>query len=657
VSSFRAGGATGFYFDREAASENVRHLERVAPGWTERVVADADRLRQGLVRLLGDDAFDIRAHAAASGERRAPIRWHDDVFSGYHWDPRTFYRQVPFPYGEAEAKVPWELSRFQHLPTLGMAYLATGLEEYAHEIVSEVQEWIDSNPVGRGINWVCTMEVAIRAVNWLWALQMIAGAAPMTDAFVTRFLASLVSHGNHISKNIEVYEGGITTNHTVADYVGLVYLGLLLPELDDAAAWADTGLRGMVESMAAQIGPDGVDFENSIPYHRLVLEMFLDVYLLALRHDRPMPEPYRASLERMLEFVWHYTRPDGLAPLVGDSDDGRLQILSDYFGWDPQDHRYLLGLGAAVFERDDFAALAAGAPGAIEQAVWFLGPRGSKRLEQPGPVPERESRAFPASGRFVMRIGGHYAIVSTDEVGSAGLGNHKHNDIFSFELCVDGVPIVVDNGSFLYISDPVWRDRFRATSAHSTLVVDGSEQNHMVGPFDMRLDARVSVADWSSTSELDFLDASHSGYERLAQPVTHRRRFWFRKEPFAWLVMDSLQGRGTHPVESYLHFAAGGELAGVTDQATRRAQEIEETLASLEASAGMTEGFEAHSSAALTYRNQDTTVLIVPVNWSAMTAEHGWASPRWGRREKAPAIRLAGQLAEGRSVGYIILPT
>src|SRR5205807_42473 len=122
----------------------------------------------------------------------------------------------------------------------------------------------------------------------------------------------------------------------------------------EASTWARTGRDGVLSCMREQVTADGVDYENSIPYHRLVLEMLISSHLLADRNGRPFPPHFCSLLERMLDYVHHYTRPDGLAPVIGDCDDGRLLILNDYFSWRPQDHRYLLAVGAGMFDRQDF---------------------------------------------------------------------------------------------------------------------------------------------------------------------------------------------------------------------------------------------------------------------------------------------------------------
>jgi hypothetical protein len=228
LSSFRTDGR--FFFDSGKAPRLAHEIDHLCPGWEGRVVADADRLVRRIVRVLSEDEVELSNWSGSVGI----LPWHEDFVHGYRWNRRKFFRRIEIPYGRADIKVPWELSRCQHLPTLGMAFAATGDPRYAQEVVAQITDWIASNPPGLGVNWRSTMDVAIRAVNWLWAFRLIADGYSCTDAFMTRLLSSLVRHGRHIEANIETYRQGITTNHTLADYVGLLFLGLLLPCLPEA---------------------------------------------------------------------------------------------------------------------------------------------------------------------------------------------------------------------------------------------------------------------------------------------------------------------------------------------------------------------------------------------------------------------------------------
>lgn len=648
VASFVGHGTQRFFFGPDQGRANVEHLEACVPGWREATLSDAARLLERKVRLLGAD--EIFVGETNDGQPGPLIRWHEDFDRLYKWDPAAYYKLVPIPYGRAEAKIPWELSRCQHLPTLGFAYLATGDECFAHEAVAQITDWIACNPPGCGINWACSMDIAIRAVNWLWAWHLIASSESCSSEFTTRLLASLGLHARHISTNLEVYDRGLTTNHTVADYAGLAYIGILLPEFHEAPAWREQAVVGLRSCMDTQIHDDGGAFENSTAYHRLVLELFLSPFLLARHNGLDFGPRYANSLEAMCEFVCSYTRPDGLAPLLGDSDDGRLHILSQYFRWHPQDHRYLLAVAGRVFARADFSAASDQAPGAEDEVTWLLGPAAPGRPGGSGAFAPPRSRAFPNCGRYIMRNGADYVCVNTDEVGTGGLGNHKHNDILAFELCVGGKPLLVDGGSYVYISDAAARDAFRATRAHNTLCIDNAEQNEMVGPFQMAPSTRVLLNAWRSTPSHDLLDVAHTGYERLTSPVRHRRRFVFAKDPFALLVLDEIEGSGSHQLDGFLHFSPEGRVR-IRD--IHGGSELRR-LAALARLAGLSLPGLSSATTSVEYVGRDRRVVTVLVGWPRVDIGDGWVAPRWGQRQRAPIVHMSGALRQHEPTAYLI---
>src|SRR5437868_3605040 len=68
-------------------------------------------------------------------------------------------------------KIVWELNRHQHFFTLGVAFCLTGDELFARTFVHHLETWMDSNPPGIGINWSSSLEVAFRAMSWIWAFH------------------------------------------------------------------------------------------------------------------------------------------------------------------------------------------------------------------------------------------------------------------------------------------------------------------------------------------------------------------------------------------------------------------------------------------------------------------------------------------------------
>jgi hypothetical protein len=316
-------------------------------------------------------------------------------------------------------------------------------------------------------------------------------------------------------------------------------------------------VEALVEEMDRQVHADGVDYESSLSYHRFVLELFTSAALLCRLNGIDLPETFWAKLEKMYAFTLHVTRPDGTVPQVGDADDGRLHILSDYGSWERTDHRYLLSIGAVLFTRADMKAHAGGFS---EDAFWLLGPEAATAFDtlEPASAP-LGSQAFPEAGFYIMRAGRSYVLACCNAVGTAGAGNHKHNDLLSFELYIGDRAFVVDPGAYIYTAEPQWRRRFRSTSYHNTVVIDGQEQNRFMRNSLWRLipDARPIIHQWHSTTDYDWLAAEHTGYHRFPCPVSHQRTFRFDKRSAQLQITDTLHGAGQHTAAWYVHFDHG----------------------------------------------------------------------------------------------------
>ena len=516
------------------------------------VIDDAERICRHEFNLLGSGVYDWGN----------PIDWHIDPVSGYRWPKRFFFELERLgAANRGDIKVPLELSRLQHLTTLGKAYQITKHERYAEEIVGQISHWWAENPCPYGVNWLFAMEVAIRVMNMLWGYLLIEDAPAVSDAFRTRLAASVFEHGQFILFNLEhgIRDNGavVNSNHYLTDVVGLLHIGLLCPGFVTAETWRNVGVTALIEEMDRQVQADGSDFESSVSYHRLVLELIVASALLCRLNGVELPGRFWAKLEKMFEFILAVTRPDGKVPQVGDADDGRLYILSDYGSQDHLDFRYLLAIGAVLFQRSDMKAHA---QGFSEDAFWLLGPSASAAFASlRNEAPQLASREFRDSGVYVMRRGDRYLLASCGVVGTAGLGNHKHNDLLSFELYAGDKAFIIDPGTYVYSRDSDWRNVFRSTHYHNTVVIDGKEQNNFEPNqlFRMAADSTVVVHNWITTAERDWLDVEHSGYTRLDPPVRHRRTFLFEKQAGTWEIADELIGPGDHTADWYFHFDHG----------------------------------------------------------------------------------------------------
>lgn len=550
VATRRSSGATYFDLDAAAVAQAVTAWPAMAAG----VVRAAERTMRHEFDLLGSGPFvpvDPDRPAIAGYQ---PIDWYLDPVRnlrfprGIHHKAWNLYEMRP---GNADVKYPWELARCQHWVTLGQAYRQTGDERFAGEIAAQLDDFVAANPVGIGINWTCTMDVGLRAVSWVVALDLVRSSASLDEAFWSRAYAALFDHGLFIRGNLEnTYE--VTSNHFLSNVVGLWFLAALFDTVDEGRAWATFARASLETEIDVQVLPDGADFESSVPYHRLVAELFLGSARLAEHRGQPLSAHYRSRAGDMVEYLAAVTRPDGLMPQSGDADDGRLHVCGGVSMTSPQDGRHLLGPAAVMFGRDEWMALGGEAAG--WEAAWW----GLPALRIPAIAAPIAARLFPDAGHAVVRDGGLYLLITNSIVGTKGFGNHKHNDQLGFEYHVNGTPIVVDPGSYVYTSDPAARNQFRGTAYHNTLMIDEVEQNEFNPEWLFRMfeKAQAEHVQFTAGAQVEYR-GRHTGYSRLASPVTHERSFDLDRASGRLEIVDRLSGAARHRLSWHFHFAPG----------------------------------------------------------------------------------------------------
>jgi hypothetical protein len=469
-------------------------------------------------RTLLESADAIAAHRfdlLGSGpvELGPEIDWSLDFKSGRRWPLEHRLLIEGFFFDDSDIKVPWELSRCQHLPLLAAAFKLSGERRYLDEMGAQLTNWIEANPVEMGPNWICTMDIAIRAANWVAALAICAEETS-GEAWGERAAQSLLLHGRYIRSHLETAEA--RTNHYLSDIAGLVVVAALFARGEEGAAWGRWAVDELIAEMEHQVREDGCGHEASIPYHRLVSELFL-CGTQAGESLRPgaFPDWYRERLGRMLDFVAAYTRPDGLAPQVGDNDDGRFLPLGEYGRTDFRSHLHLFGQASRPYE------------------------------------PATRSADFPAGGYYTMRHGDLYVLVRCGDTGVYGVGGHAHNDQLSFELCCGGTPLIMDPGTGTYYEDEDERLLFRSTGFHATLRVDEAEQNALPPwpRFPLGNRSRAEAIAWEADAERTSFAGRHHGFEALPDPAVHERRFELDGRRRELTIVDTVTSSGAHRLD------------------------------------------------------------------------------------------------------------
>ena len=582
----------------------VEMMNRRFPAEREAILSTAARAAAGRLDLLGYADLDFGA----------PIDWHLDPTTGAH-APRVHWSRIDSvrPIDGGDLKIFWEVQRTAHFVAFGQAYWLTDDHQYAEHFVTQALSWIDENPPGMGIGWAASLDVAFRAISWVWAIHLCAGSRELSPGALARMVKSLIEHGRHIEKYLSHYFSPNT--HLTGEALGLFYLGLAFPELRCAEQWRKLGLQILLEQLPRHVREDGVYFEQASYYHRYTTDFYTHLFALIRANGVSIAREDEQLLWRKLDalqthLLW-ISRPDGTWPLVSDDDGGRLIKFAPRAA---DDFRDTLAMGAAIFKRGDLKRTAGEAPAEL---LWLLGPEAVVCYDRvPAETPQGLSKGFQQSGFYVMRSGwerdSSYCLIDGGPLGSEQGGpGHAHADGLAIEVALNGTTWLVDPATFVYGANPEMRDWFRSTAAHNAATVDGENQSEIAGAFAWASQAACERIAFEDKGDTAVFFGATDGYERLDDPVTHERTVMLLRPQNAVIVRDRFVAEESHKYAIHYHSAAGCEARATGRRIEARSAEGADLVISL-----FVDRKEAAEGAA--------------------RIEPGWVSTCYGQRAAAP---------------------
>ncbi len=598
----------------------------------ERLPAECADLVCSATDTIVGHRFDLLGYQMLSFGN--PIDWHFDPV----WDrqsPLVHWSRIDAldPAVVGDSKVIWELNRHQWIVRLAQSWALTRDEQTAQACIGSIDAWLEANPPGTGINWTSSLEVAYRLISWCWTLVLLRDFPGLSGEWVMKVIAAIWMHAAHVRRYLSYYFSPNT--HLTGEALGLFYAGTLFPEFLDAPRWRELGTRILVAESRRQVSSDGVHFEQSTCYHRYTVDIYLHFLLLASHNGVTVPGAVVDCVRQMVEFLLAVRQPDGSIPAIGDVDGGTLLPLSRRR---PNDAAGLFATAAAMFHRSDFAWAA---NDIAPEMLWLMGLDGLRAFDALHPVPPAgpASRVFPVGGYAIMRNrwddDASQMIADIGPLGCPGSSGHGHADLLSVQCAIFGEPCLVDGGNFCYTPDAEWRDFFRSTAAHNTVVIDGRTQSEPAGPFGWHGRPQVRLREWRSNPRMDFLDAEHDAFSRRGDPIVHRRRILFVK-PRYWILVDDLVGTLPHQVDLTFQFAPLHVALGPN------------RWARAETPRGRALWVGPFTSAATSVRTTLKSGELRPIR--------GWVAPTYGERRPAPTLIYSVTVVPPWRILTLLLP-
>jgi len=504
------------------------------PGLAKNLAAASQPLRQEIADAA---RFILSGHFEALGvawPRRdisnqfPPEVWRLDPVTGGLWPGADKYCfDIPYRHERklGDIKYVWEFNRLQFLqPVAAHAGLTADREALAF-IEAAISSWYHANPPFRGLGWNSGIELALRAISLL-VVASLCGAS-LSAACTAQIRAILHAHQVWMSRYPSRFSSA--NNHLVAEIAGEFLIARAMPELPQAKRLEDKMRRLHTQEVSKQILGDGVGAEQSPTYGAFTAEFVLLCSLVAKASGQPLCATIDARLMQFAEYIAWLSNAEGRVPGICDDDEGRVVTLARH------EPAYAASVSAAI------AGHLGKPPAGPRPPEYDLRDALFGSADTGGSVP-LGLRTFADGGYTVVRETkrGHELDIVFDHapLGYLSIAAHGHADALSVIVSIDGTPLFVDPGTYLYHSGGKWRDWFRGTRAHNTLNIDGADQSTMSGAFNWSHKA-IATLESASGGENWNIVARHDGY-RKRFGADHRRTLSSTQDGFA--IRDELTG-------------------------------------------------------------------------------------------------------------------
>jgi len=514
-----------------------------SPLWKKALIAKANVILENKLSY-----FDLK-----ECHLETPINWHKDhsanIFSSLGHILSINYRDFD---KNGDCKLVWEPNRHHQLVVLARAYRVTDEIKYAKGVIEILSSWLEKNPYGKGMNWRSPLELSIRLINWVWAIDLIKDSGLFVGNIRQRILQSVFLHCRDV--NSKYSQGTSANNHLVGEAAGVYIASCYFNMMVDASQWRDKSKQILEREIQAQTFADGCTKEHAFSYQFFVYQFYLFTMLVGRWSHDPFTRSYSSTLQSIAKFIALIAEGGNDYPMLGDQDDGYVLDLGDHV----HNINALRDVSAYLFSDDVFLSPL---PELSESAFWLFNGRIERKHKQQINNINLHSMPFAISGYYLLQAGNiqdqNQASILFDcaELGYTAIAAHGHADALGIVLRINKNDLFVDTGTYDYFSYPKWREHFRKTKAHNCLEVDGLDQSVITGPFMWEQHAKPTLKLWQPSLTGGVVVASHNGYQRLADPVIHERSLELNTATKTIVISDMIQAQGEHRIVLYFHLS------------------------------------------------------------------------------------------------------
>ena len=261
-----------FFFESRESLKKNSNFKTVIP-----VKTGISKFKQGVFTFFSSTEFNLGKN----------YDWITNPETGYQYDINKHWSEIEDLSQEAgDIKYVWEKSRFSFLYDIIRYDLQSG-EDQSKFVLSEIENFIELNPINQGPNYKCSQEISLRTLNWTFAIYFYKNSEHLSEELFQKIINHIHWQLHHVNNNINFSRIAVRNNHAITETLMLYLSNLLFPFIPETKVWSQQGKKWFEEEIAYQVYDDGTFLQFSMNYHRVVVQLLTwGIQLAKLNNDK-----------------------------------------------------------------------------------------------------------------------------------------------------------------------------------------------------------------------------------------------------------------------------------------------------------------------------------------------------------------------------------
>lgn len=456
-----------------------------------------------------------------------PEDWLTNWTTKHRYDIGKHWTDIPdFHPAYGDIKYVWERSRFSFLQTI-LRYDAESGSDSSTWVFSQIESWINHNPINQGPNYRCSQETSLRVFNWTMALYFYRDAPSLTEERFQKILFNIYWQLRHVRSNIDFSRIAVRNNHAITETLALYSAGLLFPFFEESSEWKISGKRWFEEEIAYQVYEDGSYLQFSFNYHRVVIQLLTWGISLAHIHQEKFNQTVYDRAYASLKLLLHcQDEVSGELPNYG-ANDGSL-----FFHWNDAAFRDF----RPSLDTLHFLLTSKNCDESIYPDCGWFGVGEGLGLFDKIEVKEG-THTYTPGGIYVYRRSGLMVWINCVPYKD----RPSQADAFHLDIWYKGRNLLRDAGSYRYNADADIVKYFSGTQSHNTVMIEDHDQM-VKGPRFIWLNWIEALnCAWDNKTDTIVFSGTASVFKHLGD-IKHTRTVAIEKQQLRLTVTDQIRG-------------------------------------------------------------------------------------------------------------------